>query len=167
MTVYRKSFPKGTAGLVGEIIEHSKDPNVLKRAQAIYCRAAYDMPVPQIAGLTGLEESTVRRLHSDFLRLGTAIFDLSGRGGRRRQIMTPEQEAAFLQPFVEAGDAGGILEVGDIHEALCRRAGRPVHRSAVYKLLRRHGWRKIAPRPHHPKADKEAQTSFKKTGRTS
>lgn len=162
MTVYRKSFSEGTAGLVGEIIAHSHDPNVLKRAQAIYSRAAYDMPISQIAGLTGLAQSTVRRLHSDFLRYGMAIFEMTGRGGRRREIMTPEQEAAFLQPFIEAGDAGGILEVGDIHEALCQKAGRSVHRSAVYKLLHRHGWRKIAPRPRHPKADKEAQAAFKK-----
>lgn len=159
---YRKSFPEGTAKLVRRVIEESKDPSVLKRAQAIYCRAAYNMLPLQIAGLTGLAESTVRRLHSDFLRQGMAIFDLSGRGGRRREIMTPSEETAFLQPFIEAGDAGGILEVGCIHEALCERVGRPVHRSVTYKLLHRHGWRKIAPRPRHPKADKEAQADFKK-----
>ena len=162
MTIYRKSFPEGTAELVGQLIEDSKEPSVLKRAQAIYCRAAYNMPPSQIASLTGLAESTVRRLHSGFLRFGMEIFDLSGRGGRRRQIMTPDEETAFLKPFIEAGDAGGILEVRNIHEALCERAGRPVHRPAVYKLLRRHGWRKIAPRSRHPKADRGAQAAFKK-----
>jgi hypothetical protein len=35
--------------------------------------------------------------------------------------------------------------------------------STIYRFLRRHNWRKIAPRPIHPKADKEAQESFKKT----
>ena len=39
MTVYRKSFSEGTALLVHRLIEGSKDPNVLKRAQAVYCRA--------------------------------------------------------------------------------------------------------------------------------
>lgn len=162
MTVYRKSFPEGTAGDVRLLIEKSKDPNILKRAQAIYCRAGFEMSLEQIADMTGLAPSTVRRLHSDFLRLGMKIFDLSGRGGRRRQIMTPEEETAFLHPFIETGEAGGILEVRNIHEALCKRAGRPVHRSAVYKLLHRHNWRKIVPRSRHPKADDVAQAAFKK-----
>jgi len=30
-------------------------------------------------------------------------------------------------------------------------------------MLERHGWRKIAPRPSHPKADPQAQEAFKKT----
>ena len=166
MTVYRKSFPEGAALLVHRFIEGSKDPNVLKRAQAVYCRAAFDLPLEQIAGLTGLAVSTIRRLHSEFLRFGMEIFDLSGRGGRRRQIMTPEEEVTFLQPFIEAGDAGGILEVGKVHDALCERTGRRIHRSVTYKLLHRHNWRKIVPRSRHPRADQEAQASFKKTGRT-
>lgn len=167
MTIYRKSFPQTTVLLVRKIIEESKDTSVLKRAQAIYCRAAHDMDPARIADLTGLAETTVRRLHSDFLRKGMEIFELSGRGGRRRQIMTPEEEAAFLRPFIAVGDAGGLLEVGAVHKALCGLAGRPVHRSATYKLLHRHGWRKIMPRARHPKADEEAQASFKKTGRKS
>ena len=166
MTVYRKSFSEGTALLVHRLIEGSKDSKVLKRAQAIYCRAAFDMPLEQIVGLTGLAVSTIRRLHSEFLRFGMAIFARSSCGGRRRQLMAPEEEVAFLQPFIEAGDAGGLLEVGKVHEALCERTGRRIHRSVTYKLLHRHDWRKIVPRSCHPKADQEARASFKKTGRT-
>jgi hypothetical protein len=29
-------------------------------------------------------------------------------------------------------------------------------------MLARHGWRKIVPRPKHPKADTDAQEEFKK-----
>jgi transposase len=35
--------------------------------------------------------------------------------------------------------------------------------STVYNLLHRHGWRKLMPRPHHPKRDLAAQNAFKKT----
>ncbi|MCP5452173.1 MAG: hypothetical protein H6972_16790 [Gammaproteobacteria bacterium] len=99
MTVYRKSFPEGTALLVHRLTEGSKDPNVLKRAQAVYCRAVFDLSLDQIAGLTGLAVSTIRRLHGEFLRFGMEIFDLSGRGGRRRQLMAPEEEVAFCNPL--------------------------------------------------------------------
>jgi hypothetical protein len=36
-----------------------------------------------------------------------------------------------------------------------------VARSTVYRLLDRHGWRKVTPRPRHPKADPAAQAAFK------
>jgi hypothetical protein len=35
--------------------------------------------------------------------------------------------------------------------------------STVYDLLARHGWRKLMPRPFHPKRDVAAQDAFKKT----
>ena len=40
--------------------------------------------------------------------------------------------------------------------------GKAVARSTVYRLLERHGWRKVVPRPRHPKADVAAQAAFKK-----
>lgn len=43
--------------------------------------------------------------------------------------------------------------------------GYPVHHSVVYRALHRHGWRKIQPRPQHPKADAAAQEEFKKSFR--
>lgn len=81
--------------------------------------------------------------------------------------MTPKEETAFLEPFIRRGDAGGIVEVGPVHQAHCEALGRKIPLSTTYRLLHRHGWRKIMPRPRHPKADEEARASFKKTGRPS
>jgi hypothetical protein len=39
----------------------------------------------------------------------------------------------------------------------------PVHNSTIYRLLDRHGWRKLVPRPRHPKANEREQAIFKKT----
>lgn len=33
----------------------------------------------------------------------------------------------------------------------------------VYRMLDRHGWRKVIPRLRHPKADMQTQDAFKKT----
>jgi hypothetical protein len=37
-----------------------------------------------------------------------------------------------------------------------------VHITSIYRLLDRHGWRKLVPRPRHPSANPEAQAAFKK-----
>jgi transposase len=96
---------------------------------------------------------------------GDAIFELGSRGGRRHQHLTQEQEQekALLAPFVERAEAGGMLTVADILQAYRERTGRAVARSTVYRLLERHGWRKLVPRSRHPKADVAAQAAFKKT----
>jgi transposase len=85
------------------------------------------------------------------------------RGGRHHQHLTQEQEAELLAPFVKRAEAGGMLSVAEIQQAYRERCGKAVARSTVYRLLERHGWRKIAPRPRHPKADVAAQAAFKKT----
>jgi hypothetical protein len=33
----------------------------------------------------------------------------------------------------------------------------------IYNLLARHGWRKLMPRPFHPRRNRVAQSDFKKT----
>jgi hypothetical protein len=37
----------------------------------------------------------------------------------------------------------------------------------VYKLLHRHEWRKLAPRPHHTKQDPAVAAAFKKNSQKS
>jgi transposase len=85
-------------------------------------------------------------------------------GGRRRAYMTPEEEEEFLRPWAEQAETGGVLIVPPIHKAFEERVGRRVQPATIYRLLGRHGWRKIAPDNIHPKGDKEAQEAFKKGG---
>jgi transposase len=86
-------------------------------------------------------------------------------GGRRRSLMTFDEEQAFLAPWAEHAKAGSILVVSVIRAALAQRLGRPVKPSVVYRLLERHGWRKVAPDTHHPKSNPAAQEDWKKTPR--
>ena len=158
----RATYSTGTIREVSRLLKETRDMEVLRRAQAIYCRAALGMAASEIAGLTGYSVGTVRNLHSAFARDGMKALEVSRRGGRNNADMSEAEEKAFLAPFRKEGDAGGILEIGAIHRAHCKRVGREVALSTTYDLLHRHGWRKIAPKPRHPKADKAAQAAFKK-----
>jgi hypothetical protein len=42
--------------------------------------------------------------------------------------------------------------------------GHETSKSTVYNLLARHGWRKLMPRPFHPKRAPAAQDAFTKNG---
>ena len=52
-----------------------------------------------------------------------------------------------------------------VQQAYEDRLGHAVHHSVVYRALHRQGWRKVQPRPQHPKADVAIQEEFKKSSR--
>jgi transposase len=84
-------------------------------------------------------------------------------GGRQRQNMTLAEEKALLARFAKAAGAGEMLNIHDLKRAYEQAIGHQTSNSTVYNLLHRHGWRKLMPRPFHPKRDVEAQKAFKKT----
>lgn len=44
-----------------------------------------------------------------------------------------------------------------------KECGFAVHKTTIYRLLERHQWRKIVPKPTHPKKDPNAVDELKKT----
>src|SRR5258708_19947332 len=77
--------------------------------------------------------------------------------------MSLEQERSFLQPFFARAAHGEITTAEEIQRAFEAKVKHVVHITSIYRLLDRHGWRKLLPRPRHPKANPEDQAAFKKT----
>jgi transposase len=117
----------------------------------------------EIARHCGVSKATVHAVISRYKRLGVAAIETPGKGGRRRQYLTLEEEKEFLAPFFAQAERGEIATVGQIWHAFEQRIGHEVNDSTIYRLLHRHGWRKVMPRPRHPKSDLETQEQFKKT----
>jgi len=65
--------------------------------------------------------------------------------------MSMAEEEVFLDSFKDKARSGGVLEVAAVHAGLEKILSRKVHLSVVYKLLHRHGWRKLAPRKRNAK----------------
>ena len=55
-----------------------------------------------------------------------------------------------------------MLNIHDLKRAYEQAIGHGTSTSTVYGLLARHGWRKLMPRPFHPRQDIAAQNAFKK-----
>jgi transposase len=113
-----------------------------------------------------LSEITVRKLVSAYNKDGEAIFEVKGQGGRNNASMSFEEETQFLKQFFDKALQGKIATAEEIRKAFIKQTGRvKTAKSTIYDLLRRHGWSKKKARPKHPKSNKEAQESFKKTTR--
>jgi transposase len=105
----------------------------------------------------------VRRVISSYNRLGLAAIETPGKGGRRHEYISLEQERRFLQPFFARAAQGEIATAEEIQRAFEAEVKHAVHITSIYRLLDRHGWRTLVPRPRHPKANPEEQAAFKKT----
>jgi transposase len=156
-------LPDGSAERLTALLKEAKDKAEYQRIQCVWLRAALGLRAAQIATALGWQVGSVRQVHSDYLRQGEAVLRSKPAGGRHRQNLTIEQEKELLLPFLERAEAGGVLVVAPVQAAYEAAVGRPVHHSVVYRALHRHGWRKIMPRPRHPKASEEAQEAFKKS----
>lgn len=154
---------KPTVARLAERLKWADSHSQYQRIQCVLIRATLGSSAAQIAQLLGWSTATVHVIHSRWAKEGDAIFELRARGGRRHQHLTAEQEARVLAPFIARAEAGGMLKVAEIQRAYEQQAGKAVAPSTIYRLLDRHGWRKVVPRPRHPKADVAAQAAFKKT----
>lgn len=133
-----------------------------RRYQAIYMSITTKLSQAEIGRITGYSREWVSKLMKRYRTEGLAGFGIKPRGGRHRELQTLEEEKAFIVGYIEQASEGKILTVSKVHEALETKLGQAVQKSAIYKMLHRHGWRKIAPRPRHPKADSASMEAFKK-----
>ena len=120
-----------------------------------------------VAEAVGLTRSSVYRRKSEFLKDGESTLFTDGWGGRRGGVLTAAQEAEFVAHFEDAARKGQMVSASAMAAELARRAGKPASPATLYRILARHGWRKVVPRPRHPEADPARQEAFKETSRSS
>lgn len=162
-----------TAVIDQDVVERAK--NILKTkpikqdaltALSILLPAIMGATIHQTAAVLCISTSTVTRLQAEIRNQGLHKKDKGSWGGRRRQTMTMGEEKEFLEPWIEQAKVGGVLTVPPVHQALEERVEHPVSPSTMYRMLARHGWRKVQPDTYHPKADPQAQEDFKKNSAT-
>jgi transposase len=159
-------LPEGAAERLAALLKDAQSKAEYQRIQCVWRRAALGLRAAQIATALGWQVGSVRQVHSDYLPQGEAVLQDKPSGGRHRQNLTVEQEKELLLPFLEQAEAPGAYWSW----LPCKRpmkppVGRAVHHSVVYRALHRQGWRKIVPRPRHPKGDEAVREAFQKSYR--
>lgn len=131
-----------------------------REALSVILVAEHGLTADHVANMLGTSRRTIFR-DRDKIRNqdGTSK---SSWGGRRHCSMTVEEEREFLAQWEAKATIGGVLTVPPIHAALVERLGHATPMSTTYRLLARHGWRKVQPDTKHPKSDPALQDEFKK-----
>lgn len=162
----RTNLSKNTSEKIEKLLPSIKDLSEYKRLQCVYFRVKYDYDVKTISVLTGYTEQTVRDIHSLFINGGFKALKIKGKGGRYNSLLSIKEEKELIDKFEKEGKKGGIIEVSKIHKAIEEKTNKNVAKSTTYRILDRHNWRQIMPRPFHPKSNKTKEEEFKKTSNT-
>lgn len=160
----RKEISESQREELQEQLGKSTSQREFQRIQCVLLRAL-GLDNATIAQATSLKPISIAIFQSRFFTGGVAALLNKPKGGRYHQNMTVIEEADLLSEFLKKANAGQILVVAEVKETYELALGRTVSPMTVYRVLKRHGWRKIAPRPRHPKADPQLQEDFKKTPR--
>lgn len=159
----RTEISAAQVGTIRRAMLATPKKSCFQRLQCLWLRAKADLATEAIAQTVGLSVSHVRRVWSDYLRAGMAGAQGRPKGGRRHQNLTVAQERALLAPWQQAAQKGRLVTARGIKVRYESRVGRAVPDSTVYRLLARHQWRQVLPRPKHPKDNPRARAAFKKT----
>ena len=147
-------------------VETAKTAEDMKRALAVILPAEFGVTQARAAHALGIGLATVKRYQTGMFReVHKKGPRRQRRGGRHNETISLETERAFLGEWARRASEGGVVVVGQLREALQRRVGAKIPLYTMYRMLARHGWRKVAPDTRHPKSDPAAQEAYKKNSR--
>lgn len=143
-------------------VRDARDKASYQRRLTIWLTQVGRLPAHRVAESLCVSTAAVWLWISQYNRQGPEGLQRTGRGGRRWAFLSWEQEQRFLQKGQQAAARGEILTAKQLHARLEKITGRRLSLGYVYRLLHRHSWRKLGPRPRHPQAQPGAQERFKK-----
>ena len=139
-----------------------KDGNALRRLQILYLRVKGKTNA-EISEIVGFSEQYIIKIVAKYRSKGMEAILEDKRTGNNRKLRF-EEEAEFLEQFYDLAEAGQLVTIHTIMKKFEEQTGEPCADTTIYRMLKRHGWRKVSPRPAHPgKASEEEIENSKKS----
>jgi transposase len=143
------------------MLKRAKNKWEQRRIQCVLLRVSQKLTAEKVGEIVGIHTASVWRIWSRYIRGGIKNVIGEKRGGRYHAALTGKEEKIILESFKKRAAKGELVTIRDVHKAVCRKSGVQTALSTTYRLLHRHGWRKVMPRLHHPKGDTKEQEQFK------
>lgn len=156
-------IPPQDAEKIKQIRNRIRDKQEDKRLYAVQLRAEGNTHL-QIAEKLDTSRQVVSNWISKYVKEGLDSLLKKCQKGNHRNL-TFEEEAELLKPFEEQAEKGQLIPVQEIEEAYREKVGHSISSGQIYRVLKRHNWRKVMPRSKHPKKASEevVETSKKLT----
>ncbi len=157
----RYQFRKEEIAAIEAARKRNRDKQVEARLKALELRAR-GLPAKEVAAATGFHPAYITTLVAKYRAKGLEYLSGNHYGGNHRNMSYAEEEA-FLAPYEGKAKAGAIVDTREIEGAYQEKVGHSIGSGQIYRVLERHGWRKVMPRSRHPqKASDEVIATSKK-----
>ena len=158
------NFTEEQKAEIAEARKKNRDKKVEKRLWALSLKAE-GKTYAEIGEITEMHWKYAPKLVKAYFEKGIEAIIGNHYTGHHHN-MTRQEEEEFLQKYMDEANAGRIIEVSEIEAAYREKVGHEIGSSQIYRVLRRHGWRKVMPRSKHPKkTSQEAIEASKKLSR--
>jgi transposase len=145
-------------------MDAAKDKETYRRWQIILLFAS-GTDIKSIPAIVQVSLVTVYKIIHRFNDGGPESMETKPRGGRQWGKTTLAKEREILDELISDSTKGLVVTAKMVKIKVEETLQKPVSIWYAYNMLERQGWRKVVPRPVHPKADKEKQEEFKKNSR--
>ncbi len=133
--------------------KENKDKRAEQRLKALELRAR-GRSRKEVSQATGFCKEYVSQLVRKYREKGLEAISGNHYGGNHRN-MSEDEEREILAPFKADAEKGKMVEIHEIAEAYQAAVDHQVSGGQIYRVLGRHGWRKVMPRSQHPKKASE------------
>lgn len=142
----------------------ARSAEALRQAQAVLLPLELGLSLEQTAKAIGRSVSMTCKLRNRRRRELAKEIEPKRRKKdlRNHAHASLEQEAAALDQVLAKAGSGGVVVIPRLLPAMEKALGKSLNLSTLYRMLARHGWRKIAPDTAHPKGDPVRRDEFKK-----
>lgn len=124
---------------------------------------AQNHKVVEVVEVTGYSPGWIRELARRFNRAGAhSLGDKRHQAAGATPLLSIEQQAELVEAVQQPHPDGGMWTGPKVTAWIEAKTGRKVRRQRGWEYLTRLDFTLQQPRPHHAKADEEAQAEFKK-----
>ena len=150
------------AAEIKEVRKTITDKKVDRRLYAVQLRGE-GLTNDEIAQKLDTSDKMVSQWVSTYINNGGIAALLPKERIGMHRNMSIEEEKEFLSAYTKQAEAGQIIDLNELKAAYIEKVGHSIGGSQIYRMLERHGWRKVMPRSKHPqKASNEAIEASKK-----
>lgn len=144
----RREFSEEEKKMIAEARKKNQKKGAERRLRALQLYAE-GKSEEKIGEMTGYHPKHIGVIVRKFDMGGVEAVAGNHYKGNRRN-MSFEEEEELLKPFFEEAAKGRIVNVAEIEEAYRKAVSHSISNGQIYRVLKRHEWRKVMPRGRHP-----------------
>lgn len=147
-----------------ELLKSARTADDVRRAQSVLLPLTLGLTIEQTAKAIGRSVGVTCTMRTRFAKVASGALPAPRRKQdlRNRAKAELSREREILDEVLADAMDGGIVVIPRVKPDIEAKLGETLSLSSLYRMLARHGWRKLAPDTRHPQGNPAAREAWKK-----